>query len=435
MLAQAAIAGGADPDSVSPRAHSRVVWTPAGLAKKANEDWKWLRIGGELRARVESPTGLNFLQHDDDSYLFTRLRLNTGLTATNWLKFFGEWQDVRGIGYDAPVPGSITNRLDMRQAYSELGSAEGSGWSLRAGRQGLRYGKGRLVSDPDWGNYGQTFDAVRLVIASRKLRIDAFGGSVVVPRDRTFDRSDTSRMFYGLYGSVETWGPSVRLEPYLLLKSNVREKNELGKTGALDLYTTGIRTAGVWREALDWEAEMAYQSGRLAGSSVRAFGGVWALGLRTGDRPFEPRVSVGLTFGSGDSNLRDGKRNTFDTLYPSTHMRNGLTDRIGWANIIDAVLQTDWKFSKNCRLSAGGHDFHLATIADALYSKSGTPLFRNPNASSKHIGSEAFVTIERQVGRAVSLGSGYAHLFRGRFLRESGRGSASQPYVFVTHRF
>jgi hypothetical protein len=409
--------------------------TPAALSQKASERWRWLRVTGELRSRVEAPTALNFQEDRNDAGVLIRTRLNALLAPRPWLRFSGEFQDVRAGGFNPPVAGSIANRFDLRQAYIDLGAVEGRGWSLRVGRQALKYGKGRLVWDPDWGNAGRTFDAVRLTAAGQGARVDLFAASVVVPLDRRFDRSDTSNMLYGVYGTLERWGKLLRLEPYVFVKSNAIARNELGGTGALDLYSAGGRALGVLSETVDWEAEMVFQTGRVAALPVRASGGVWVLGWQTGKRRWQPRISISYTYASGDDQPRDGVKRTFDTLYPTTHMRNGATDRVGWANIHDRLLQSEWKLSPKWKWTAGAHDFRLATTEDALYSSSGAALFRNPRASSGHVGFELFGVSEYALSRTMNLGAGYARLFRGAFLRECGRGGATQPYVFLGYRF
>lgn len=126
-------------------------WTPAALSR-----WSWLKLGGEVRLRLEEPTAQNFLEGSDDAYDLTRIRFNIRVAATPWLRFYGEVQDIRAFAYDEPLPGSVNDRVDLRQAYIELGAQEGKGWNLRAGRQALKYGVGRLVWDPDWGSFGQT---------------------------------------------------------------------------------------------------------------------------------------------------------------------------------------------------------------------------------------------------------------------------------------
>jgi hypothetical protein len=405
-------------------------WTPASLSRLP-----WLKLGGEVRARLEAPTAQNFLDGLDDTYDLTRLRLNVRITATPWLRFYGELQDIRAFGYDKPLPGSVNDRVDLRLAYVELGTPEGKGWNLRAGRQALKYGAGRLIWDPDWGSFGQTFDGVRLSLAGKLGRLDAFASSVLIPTDRAFDRPDTSNMFYGLYGSLDTFGNTFRIEPYLLLKSNARVRNELGRLAPLDVYTTGFRVYGTAFQSLRWESEMAFQTGRFAALPVHAFGGVWSVSLPTGVSPWRPRLTASYTYGTGDPNPKDGHKQTFDTLYPSVHLRNGATDRLGWANIHDLLGQAEWKLGRKARFSAGAHDFHLATLQDALYSRSGAVIVRNPLAASRHVGYECFGLLDWQIQTTWTAGLGYAHLFAGRFLQASHRSGATQPFVYLTYRF
>ena len=87
-------------------------WTPASLSR-----WSWLKIGGEVRTRMEAPTAQNFLSDSDDSYDLTRVRLNLRVSPTPWLRFYGEIQDIRAFSYDKPLPGSVNDRVDLRQAY------------------------------------------------------------------------------------------------------------------------------------------------------------------------------------------------------------------------------------------------------------------------------------------------------------------------------
>ena len=145
------------------------------------------RGGGTAVARGE-PTALNFQENRNDADVLTRVRVKTLVTPRAWLRFFGEWQDARAFGYNPPVPGGFTNRMDLRQAYAEDGTAEASGWGLRVGRQALKYDKGRLVWDPDWGKCGRVFDAVRLT-----------GACVVAPgpQIRSFQHPEYT---FGIYG-------------------------------------------------------------------------------------------------------------------------------------------------------------------------------------------------------------------------------------------
>lgn len=395
---------------------------------------RWLKISGELRSRAEAPTGLEFTANRNDLDLLTRIRVGVRVMAGSRLRFAGEWQDSRGFGYGHPVPASAANRLDVRLAWLEAGVSEGAGWTIRAGRQALKFGKGRLVWDPDWSNTGRAFDAVRVTVAGRASRLDVFAGSVVVPRDGRFDRCDRSQMLSGLYGS-STLRSGVILEPYLLLKSQAGVRDERGGLGALDVYTSGLRVAAKAGRRFDWESEMAVQRGKAAGSAVRAWAAVWQASWQTGSGRWLPRLTAAYTFASGDDNPSDGRKGTFDTLYPTTHLRNGATDRIGWANIHDWMVQGEWRRGSRLRFSVSGHDFRLATLRDALYSPGGVALVRHPLASSHHVGWEIAATADYQLSRTVTAGAGCAHLFPGAFLRQAGKSGATQPYLFLSCRF
>ncbi len=411
----------------------QMLWAPSGVADAVHEELRWLRLGGELRTRFEAPTASGLKPGFNDQYLLTRFRLRAGVQVQPWFRIVGEMQDVRGPGYNAPVPATILNRFDLRQAYVEAGDAEGPGFAIRLGRQSLKYGKGRLVADPDWGNEGQTFDAIRATYSAGSVKLDAFAASPVVPQDGLYDRSYKQNMLYGLYGSVSRFGDALRIEPYLLLKSNAKVKNELGKFGALDVYTPGVRLYGLGY-GFDWEAEMALQRGTLADHKVSAFGGAYVLGYTTGLRAWQSRVSLTYMYASGDNNPQDRLRNTFDTLYPSTHLRNGATDRIGWANIHDPALQSEWRFRRKWKLTGALHDFYLATLNDALYSKSCSVIVKNAKATSRHVGYEPSLLVDYQLSRETSIGAGFAYLAQGEFLRQSHLGGASQPYLYVDHK-
>ena len=391
----------------------------------------WLRLTGQLRVRVESPTAVEFRQQNDETDVLTRLRFGLLISPRPWLRWFAEWQDARAFGLSPPVPGSLANRADLRQAWIEAGQFEGPGWGIRFGRQPLRFGSGRLVWDPDWSNCGRTFDALRITAAGRTVRIDAFAASVVVPKDHGLDRSDTSQMFYGLYGAVQA-GPK-RLEPYLLLKSVAAWRGETGRRGALDIYTTGLRATAPLSSRADWEVEMAFQCGQAAREPVRAQAGIWQLHWQPTTASTAPRITASYSYASGDKDSSDGVRQTFDTLYPTTHLRNGATDRIGWANIHDLMLQAEWSLLRRLRLSAAGHDFRLATIRDALYSPSGAVLVRLSEAHSRHVGWELSLSAEYRFRPSLALGFGCAHLFPGAYLREAGRSGATQPYLFLAY--
>jgi len=76
---------------------SAAVDPPEGLFRvaKLNESLPiWLRIGGQYRGHIESPTGIGFTR-TPDFYLLDRLRVHAKVQSKDWLIFYGEVQDAR----------------------------------------------------------------------------------------------------------------------------------------------------------------------------------------------------------------------------------------------------------------------------------------------------------------------------------------------------
>ncbi|MBA3651470.1 MAG: alginate export family protein [Chthoniobacterales bacterium] len=126
----------------------------------------------EERIRAESRENnrdFDSSAHDDndDSWLLNRFRLGLAFRPVTWLKLYGQTQDSREAFSDrANVPGirgaEGDDIFDLRQAYISLGDIKRFPLLLTVGRQAISYGDNRLVADSKWGNFGRTFDAIRL---------------------------------------------------------------------------------------------------------------------------------------------------------------------------------------------------------------------------------------------------------------------------------
>src|SRR5690242_3966779 len=137
----------------------------------------WLRLSGEERVRMENLTGVGF-RNVRDLYALNRLRLHLEVRPASWLRFHLEGQDARVFGQNAlPAPASQKDAMDLRYGYLQVGREEGP-VLLRAGRQPITFGEGRLVGDPNWSNVGRSFDAARLTLRSGDRKLDLFTGAV-----------------------------------------------------------------------------------------------------------------------------------------------------------------------------------------------------------------------------------------------------------------
>ncbi|MFN7993121.1 MAG: alginate export family protein [Bryobacteraceae bacterium] len=398
---------------------------PAELSGKINSELpRWLHLGGEERTRTEYIVGQGF-KSINDLYLLNRLRLNLDIRPASWLKFSFQAEDARVFGQNArPAPASQKDAMDLRVGYVQFGSDEGA-VALRAGRQGLDFGGGRLLADPNWSNVGRTFDAARLTLRRGRAKLDLFSGDVVKIDATAFDELTPGGHFHGAYGSLGGLVPNAAIEPYVFWRLEHRYRNESGALGNLDEKTIGFRWAGRLPLGFDYEAELAGQAGSWAGDRIGAWMGHWLVGHTWTSVSHKPRVFLEYNRASGDSHSHDGRHGTFDGLFASSHDKYGLTDLLCSSNIV--YLRPAFQYSVHPKLIfvLAYNDMRLANARDGLY-VGGKSVARSPNGSAGvHIGQESDMQAQWTMTRSSQVTVGYGRLFPGQFLR---RTTSGMPY-------
>jgi hypothetical protein len=203
-----------------------------------------------------------------------------------------------------------------------------------------------------------------------------------------------------------------------------------------DTYTAGFRFVRPLPAGFDYAMEMARQGGSYGGDDISAWAGYWILGYTPKGMALKPRFSAEYAFASGDENPADGKRGTFDQLYPTGHLYHGVADQVGWRNISDVRGGVALAVLPKVNLAVDVFSFWLADRHDHLYNAGGAPIVRAPagGADSTHIGKEFDVTVVYKPAGHVTLGAGYGYLWPGKFLKQNSPGSGTSfPYVFLNY--
>jgi hypothetical protein len=345
--------------------------------------------------------------------------------ATKWLKFSFQAEDARVFGQNTlPAPASQKDAMDLRVGYMQIGTEEGP-VTLRAGRQGLDFGDGRLLADPNWSNVGITFDAARLTLRHDLLKVDLFSGASVKINQTDFDTDTPGEHFDGAYGSLGGLIPGATVEPYVFWRMEHNQKNEEGKLGDVDEKTAGFRWAGKLPAGFDYTSEIAGQTGSWAGDIIGAWMGHWVLGHTLADTRHKPRFFAEYNRASGDAGPKDGHRGTFDPLFPSSHDKYGLTDLFGSSNIVYVRPGFQYTVLSRLTLSTAYNDLWLENAHDGLYI-SGKSFARSVNGTAgTHIGQEADIQALWTVSRVTQFNIGYGRLFPGAFLVHTTTG---MPY-------
>jgi len=396
----------------------------------------WLRVRGEFRGRVEGFENAGFSTGRDDLYWLNRLRLNATVTATRSLSFQVQAHDARVAAKQVGATGApFKATLDFRTAFADIGNATAP-LAVRLGRQELAFGDQRLVGHASWLNAARTFDAARMTVRRKTLVVDGFVASVVRILDGELDKSGNGNRFVGAYAASSAVVPSSSVEPYVFWRRDVLVRTERGDLADMHQTTVGVRWAGRLPAKFEYGIETALQSGSVGDDSIHAWAGHYR--LRTPSGPRALRVTTEFNYASGDRTGTDGRRGTFDQLYPTPHDKYGLADQVGWKNIQHVRTAVDLTPVSGWPVTAAYHSWWLAEKTDALYAAGGAVLVPRvaDGAASSHVGQELDVQLSRAITPQLTLAAGYAHIFTGPFLKQATPGASySHPFAMITYVF
>ncbi len=403
---------------------------------------KWLRFDGEYRARLEKGySGKPFNANSGDTYFLNRFRLGVTIRPTDWLKFYVQGQDVRAFDKNPPRSPSFYDLFDLRQAYMEVGDTEKGSFALRIGRQAFYWGEGRLVAESLWSFTSlRTFDAVRTSVRHNGYRIDAFAASAtqINPAVNSgFTASSFGNNIHGLYGGIEKLVPKAIIEPYVFWRIGALVDGEDKKPGDLNFKTYGFRWVGKLPAGFDYSTEIATERGKVADSDFKAWAGHWVLG-HTWKACWKPRFFTEYNYATGDNSPNDNKVQTFDTMYPSTHLKWGETDQVGWRNIHDVRGSFEIAPAKNWSASTNYHAYWLANVHDGLYAANGSVIIPRVAAGTagRWVGQEADIQGSHKFANGIEIGMGVGHIFPGTFIKRTSSGNGyTYPYVMMIYAF
>lgn len=407
----------------------------------------WIGLDLQLRHRYEWRSDFDFSEatHDNDGFHLWQTRLGITLKPTKFLKLFYELQDAR-ISDDSTRGSKATfeDWMDTRQLWlsAQWDQAETPIWgvnkaSFKFGRQELSFGSQRLVGPVNWSNVGQSFDAGRLSFqfGQPKLSIDAFGGdkaSIKSPRQANdlFDGSSHDRLsgYYAVYAGIE----GLVLDQYFLNRDTSGKTVSFGQVGdgEVDDYTIGLRAKGKLSQSpIDYEFEIARQFGDSGQLDVDASMAVLIVGY-TFKHAWKPRLGFEFDYASGDSDRNDGKRKTFDNLFPTNHLFYGYMDFVSLQNINNYRFQINAFPHKKLELEANLHVVYLDTAKDNLYGANQLVKRATAPGADRHVGNEIDLLAKYKICDYAVTWLGYSHFFSGSFLDDTGS-SSDADFVYV----
>lgn len=359
-----------------------------------------------------------------------------------------------------PVPIDV-NRLDFLRYYAEVKLYDECGTSLRYryGRQYLKYGGQRLLSNLGWANTFRNFEGHKFLYSSSDWDVDAFmmksvnGGAGGAGFGVTsLDSADEDRWMSGVYSTFK--GLENNTVDFYWLFFNERNpafSPGMGTFNRMDgeRHTFGARIAGsqaitecgdvvgTWK----WDMEAAYQFGRdkfgtdPTSRDVSAGMATAVVGYTFNDVAWTPGISSFYYWSSGDNDPTTGDINTFFTMYPLGHAYWGLIDNFSGQNLQDTGFTLSAKPHAKLSVAGSWHLFNKSNSTGRVWNIVGAPIASAPLSD---LGQEVDLLATVTVNPNFNIQAGYFWFFYGDALNGGGaaaRQDARQFYVQTTWKF
>jgi len=441
------------------------------------------KFGGEARLRYERWSDFDFDEYrpvdgrgrrNEDLFL-SRLRLSVEAKLTEQVTVFIEGQDSRVWGYDDRrftalnaiyAPGETfwpyKDHLDLRQGYVLLKPFDGVPMLIKAGRQDVNLGDGRLQGANGWSNTPPVFDALALVFPLEPVTIVAWGGKAVLfPDNRGFNDHLSQFDYYGIYtmwkgipalSALDVYWLHLRDDgnPLAVLRPapGVRLSEE-----DIEIHALGTRIKGALTENLRWGIEPVIEFGEVGPLTLQAWALHTELSFALPDVPLSPTITTEYNIASGDRSgiygpnaLTDTKLTTFFPWFPNYHGLFGIMDMFQWSNVRHWKLGCTMHPAEPLKIEVAGHVFYVDSEGEGWFNGrtnvpaplGGSAMANRATApgTGKHVGEEVDLVVTYEIGERTTVEAGYAHFFDASFIRNTGAsGGADFLYAMTTFKF
>lgn len=285
-----------------------------------------LTFGADVEVDFESERNFD-LDSDEDDGLSTvepALDLAFSYDPTDWFRVFAEVELSHDVAIEAPAKRREREpALKIKKAYVTLQNIL-DGVTLQLGRQ-------RVKDEREW-LYDEELDAARLFVQHGNFGLEASASRRLLVQEDLLNKDRKERInnyfFLGRYALSD----DSELDGYFLVRDDLTSSEE-------DLYFIGLRSIGEIAKDWDYWLDGAYLTGTDGSDDINAFG--FDVGTTyVADLPWEPSLTLGFAFGSGDSDPDDGT----DYAYRQTGLQdnngrfNGVTRFKYYGEVLDPEL-------------------------------------------------------------------------------------------------
>jgi hypothetical protein len=395
----------------------------------------YLSVGGEIRYEYAGKFDESWIAGQGYNYsLFQRYSINTNLQIGSRFRVFAQLNSglENGSKY-GPAPVDV-DKLDVQNVFAELRvwQKDDQSFSVRAGRQELNYGTGRLISVREGTNVRLYFTGAKAMYKSSNFTIDGFAMMADNVYPGVFDNKATHEV--NLWGAYSSWmiPHSGNFDFYYLGVKNDNKQFEEGTATELR-HTVATR---YWKNGggFIYNLEGAYQFGKFGKGNINAWTAAIDMGYLFNNVTGKPSINIRNDYISGDTRKGDGNLQTFDPLYPKGGYF-GFNPLVGPANLIDLHPYATYSPTNRCDIQADVVFNWRYSTQDGLYRPSGN--FNLPGAGSteKYIGTTYLVSAAYRFSKFFSLSSGAQYFKTGAFIRDVIKPTANSWYYDLQFTF
>ena len=393
--------------------------------------------GGEVRDAYERFHSPNFAlaPPNPGGYFLERAlvcadaRLETNVRVFLALESSLEYERAGG-----PRPFVDRDELDGLAGYLEVShSLDGGRIAIRAGRQELALGSGRMVALREGVNTRGPFDGLRISVSKSQFVIDGFILRPDLTNPGVFnDTPDHQTLFWGIYGTAKLLHPS--FDAYYLGYDQKRAAFDQG-VGHEVRQTFGARLFET-KTKLPFDIEGVVQTGSFNGAPILAWRAAGQLKWPVSNQPHSLDFVLDVDAASGDKDPRDPALETFRAFYQSGTY-SGRAQLLGCDNAVRLEPSFAFTLPRHAQVTGGWAWYWRESVHDGLYGIANNLIVPDHSIPTRYEGMRPIVQVDWNANRAISLHVNYIYVFNGAFEQESVHGSKSLSYVspWIVYRF
>ncbi|PKP45717.1 MAG: hypothetical protein CVT95_08315 [Bacteroidetes bacterium HGW-Bacteroidetes-12] len=380
----------------------------------------YMGFGGEFRPRWEHTDNKNWSTKDaaDENFYSQRIMLHTDLHLSKYIRFFG--QLTHGlVSLNEPVYVQ-SDKLDLHQSFAEFTvPINEKTLKIRAGRQELLLGSGRLMAFRDGPNSRRSFDMARIMFDGKGFNSNLFFGREVKVPDGFFDNNSADAPY--------TWGMGLTADTKKFLGNttvyyigfDAKSVKYNDGINPETRHTIGLRRFGDIGKRFKYNTELNYQFGKFGNKTISAFSieGDWHYNLI--NTKFKPDLGIKLDYVSGDKNQGDNKLGTFNPYF-NNPAYFGLITQVAAMNMFDIHPSIKLQFTEKLSTTIEADFYWRAQLNDGLYSGSKSLIRASNNNQSRWIGWQSGLKLDYEINRYLKLSSETYYFVAGNFVKETG---------------